>query len=561
MRPLDPRLLAQARSARGYIAASTGLGVLAAVAVIAQAGLLAHLIAAAFLRGADLAALRGSLVLLLVVIGVRAVLAWAREATAGRAAARVKQQLRSRLLRHVLDLGPGWLAGNRSGDLTQLATRGIDALDPYIARYLPQLVLACIVPPLVIVAMGVADVLSAVIVLVTLPVIPVFMILVGWTTRIRTERQWSALQRLSHHFLDVLDGMPVLRGYGRGKAQADAVRAVTDDYRRTTLSVLRVSFLSSFVLELAATLSVALVAVSVGLRLLGGSVGLQTALLVLILAPEAYLPLRELGSGYHAAAEGVTTAERVLDVLDQPVPPRGGRRAPSVADAGLDIEDLQVHYPGRPRAALAGATLRVGPGELVAVVGPSGAGKSSLLAAVLGFTPPAAGRILVGGVDLAGCDPVAWRTQIGWVPQRPGLVAGTVSDNVALGVPGASHAEVADALSAAAADDLDPALLLGEDGAGISAGQRQRVALARALLRSARGAGLLLLDEPTEHLDLATEERVVDTLRRLAHDPAHLRCVLVVVHRAAVTRGADRVVRLPVPARTGADDPAVEVPA
>ncbi len=561
MRPLDPRLVRQARSARGYVAASTGLGVLAAVAVIAQAWVLAHLIAAAFLRGADLAALRGSLVLLLVVVGVRAVLAWGQEATASRAAARVKQQLRSRLLRHILDLGPGWLAGNRTGELTQLATRGIDALDPYVGRYLPQLVLACIIPPLVIVAMGLADVLSAVIVLVTLPVIPVFMILVGWTTRIRTERQWSALQRLSHHFLDVLDGMPTLRVYGRGRAQAATVRAVTDDYRRTTLSVLRVSFLSSFVLELAATLSVALVAVSVGLRLLGGSVGLQTALLVLILAPEAYLPLRQLGSGYHAAAEGVTTAERVLDVLDEPPPVRGVRRAPSVAHAGLDVEGLRVHYPGRPGAAPAGATLRVGPGELVAVVGPSGAGKSSLLSAVLGFTTPSAGRIQVGGADLADCDPVAWREQIGWVPQRPGLVAGSVRDNVALGVPGASDGEVAAALAAAAADDLDPGLVLGEDGAGVSAGQRQRVALARALLRSARGAGLLLLDEPTEHLDLATEERVVAALRRIAHDPAHRTCVLVVVHREAVTRGADRVVRLPAPAPPVAADPAVGVPA
>jgi thiol reductant ABC exporter CydD subunit len=561
VRPLDPRLLREARSARGYIAVGTGLGVLSAVAVIAQAVLLAHLIAAAFVHGADLAALRGSLVLLLAVIGVRALLAWAQEAVASRSAARVKQQLRARLLRHILDLGPGWLAGNRSGDLTALTTRGIDALDPYVARYLPQLVLTCIVPPMVIAAMGFADVLSAVIVLVTLPVIPVFMVLVGWTTRARTERQWSALQRLSHHFLDVLDGMPVLRVYDRGKAQATAVRKVTDDYRRTTLSVLRVSFLSSFVLELAATLSVALVAVSVGLRLLGGSVGLQTALLVLILAPEAYLPLRQMGSGYHAAAEGVTTAKRVLDVLDEPLPDRGDLRAPVVAELGLDVTDLQIRYPDRPRAALAGATLRVAPGELVAVIGPSGVGKSSLLAAVLGFTTPAAGRIRVGAVDLAECDPVVWREQIGWVPQRPALVAGTVADNVALGVPDATDAEVADALAAAAADELDPALLLGEDGAGISAGQRQRVALARALLRSARGAGLLLLDEPTEHLDLATEERIVDTLRRIAHDPLRPRCVLVVVHREAVTRAADRVVRLSLPAQVAAESSAVEVSA
>ena len=547
MRPLDRWLLRSTGAMRWHLAASVGLGVVAAAAVIVQAGLLAHVIAATFLGTADVATLRGPLLALLVVVGVRALVTWAQEATATRAAARVKQELRTRLLDHVLDLGPGWLAGRRSGDLAQLATRGVDALDAYFAGYLPQFVLACVVPPLVVVRMGLADVLSAAVIVVTLPLVPVFMALVGWTTRRSMDRRWSDLRRLSHHFLDVLDGLPVLRAYGRGRAQAATVRRVTDDYRRSTLAVLRVSFLSSFVLELTASLSVALVAVEVGLRLLDGRVGLETALLVLILAPEAYLPLRRLGAGYHAAAEGLSAAAQVRDVLDEPAPLRGSTDVPHVAETGLSVENLQVRYPGRSRPALTGGTLRVGPGELVALVGPSGAGKSSLIAAVLGFVTPAAGRIQLGDVDLTDVDAAAWRQQVAWVPQRPRLVCASIADNVRLGVPDASDEEVLGALRAAAAEELDPALWLGEDGSGLSAGQRQRVALARALLRCTRGGGLLLLDEPTEHLDPATEERVLRTLAHRARDPERPLCVLLVGHRDAVARAADRVVRLATP--------------
>ena len=299
---------------------------------------------------------------------------------------------------------------------------------------------------------------------------------------------------------------------------------------------------------------------------MSGSVGLETALLVLILAPEAYLPLRQLGANYHAAAEGVSAAGQVFEVLDQPAPDSGTRIAPRVAVHGLDIVDVEVRYRGRPGAALTRTSLRVAPGEVVAVVGPSGAGKSTLLAGILGFIVPSAGQVLVGGVPVSsaraegplrtdavddgesGVDLRAWREQIAWVSQRPALIAGTIADNVRIGATDATDADVAEALAAAAADDLDAELVVGEDGADLSAGQRQRVALARALLRCRRGAGLVLLDEPTEHLDLATEQRVVCTLRSLAHDPAQPRCVLVVVHREAMAAAADCVVRLESPA-------------
>jgi ATP-binding cassette subfamily C protein CydCD len=542
VRPLDPRLLRRARGVSGSVCVAGALGTVAAVATVVQAAMIAQLVASVFLDGADLADLRGPLIMLVAASMVRGVVAWQQEALAAGAAARVKRQLRGQLLRHVLDLGPSWLAERRTGELAQLATRGLDSLDAYLTRYLPQLVIACVVPPIVLVCMGISDPLSALIVLVTLPLLPVFGALVGWTTQRRTARQWTALQRLSHHFLDVLDGLPVLRVYRRGRAQAASIAAVTDEYRRSTLAVLRVSFLSSFVLELAATLSVALVAVSVGLRLDSGSLGLQSGLFVLILAPEAYLPLRQLAVHYHAAAEGVAAAGRVLDVLDEPLPADGTAPAPDFRGAGLSVEDVQVRYP--ERAALPGATLRVRPGELVAVVGPSGCGKSTLLAAVLGNVAVTAGRIRVGGADLADVSRTSWLAQLAWLPQRPVLLAGTVADNVRLGVADATDAEVRAALTGAGAADLDPGVLLAEDGTGLSAGQRQRVALARALLRCSHGAGLLLLDEPTEHLDRATEAVVLRTLRAVAHDPSRPCGVLMVAHRESAAQAADRVVRL-----------------
>jgi thiol reductant ABC exporter CydD subunit len=539
----DPRLLRYGRDTRTYLAVTIAVGTVTALLVIAQAGLLADLIAGAVSDSKDLAQLRTPVVLLLAVVVLRAGVVWYSEVAANRASARVKSQLRSALVGRVARAGPQ-PSGPPTGSLAVLATQGIDALDGYFSRYLPQLVLAVIVPILVLIAIAPQDWVSALIIAVTVPLIPVFMALIGMATSRRTTRQLQALQRLSGHFLDVVAGLPTLKVFGRSKAQVRTIREVTDAYRRTTMSTLRLAFLSSLVLEFLATVAVALVAVSVGLRLLGGHLDLRTALFVLVLAPEAYLPLRQVGASYHASADGMAAAGQVFDVLEQPAPPRGTRLdVPDPATATIVIEGLRVTYPGRDRPALWVDSLTVAPGEVLAITGPSGAGKSTLLGVLLGFVPPDVGSVRVGDVELGDLDPDAWRARLAWVPQRPHLFAAPIGDNVRLGRADAPSAEVWRALADAGLDDLVlgwPDGLdtpLGDRGAGLSAGERQRVALARAFLRD---APLLLLDEPTANLDGATEAEVLAAVRRLARG----RTVVLVAHRPALLALADRVVRL-----------------
>ena len=542
MKPLDPRLLKYARTTRIFLAASVALGTATAGLIIAQATLLADMLTRAFLGGASLAGLRTPLLLLLAVVLARTLVAWLQEVAAHRSSAAVKSQLRGRLLARALGLGPRWLSGERSGELATLATRGIDALDDYFSRYLPQLVLAVIVPAAVGLRILLGDWLSAVTIAATLPLIPVFAILVGLTTQRKMDRQWRTLSVLSAHFLDVVAGLPTLKIFGRARAQASRIREVTDRHRRATMSTLRIAFLSALVLELLSTLSVALVAVSIGLRLVDGGLGLETALLVLILAPEAYLPLRQVGAQYHASVEGLTAASRIFEVLETPLPATGGRAdIPPLSRATLRLDGVTVGYDRGP--ALSGFSLTVHPGETVALVGPSGAGKSTVLSVLLGFVQPDAGRVLVDWDDLGEFSPNAWRAQIAWVPQHPHLFAGTVADNIRLGRPTASFESVRAAAAAANALSFIEALpagfdtRLGDRGNGLSAGQRQRLALARAFLRD---APLLLLDEPTSNLDAESEAEVIDAVERLKTG----RTVILVAHRPALMALADRVVEI-----------------
>jgi ATP-binding cassette, subfamily C, bacterial CydD len=551
VKAVDPRLLRHARAARAYLVFTMGLGLAVTALVLAQAGLLAHALATAA-RGTGAAALRPTLAVLLVVVAARALAAGGGEAVALRAAAKVKAQLRNQLTRHTLRLGPAWLGGQRAGEIATLATKGLDSLDPYFARYLPQLVLAVAVPVAVTARVAAADWISAVVIAVTLPLIPVFAVLVGLHTKARTHRQWRLLATLGGHFLDVVEGLPTLKLFGRAKAQAQVIEEVSQAHRKATMGTLRVAFLSALVLELAAALATALVAVEVGLRLLTGHLGYQTALLVLLLTPEAYLPLRAVGAQFHASMEGATAAARACDILDTAptgpatARPRLGPGRPAQADlrtSEIILNEACVAYPGRGGLALDGVSLVITPGVRTVVTGASGAGKSTLLALLLRFAEPVAGTIEAGGTPLTRLDLAAWRAQIAWVPQRPHLFAGTVAGNIALGRPGAGKQAIEHAAALAGAAEFIEALPqgyatpLGDRAARLSAGQRQRIALARAFIRD---APLLLLDEPAAHLDAISAAGILAAIETL---PAH-RTVVLVSHGPGWAGPAGRTITL-----------------
>ena len=539
----DPRLLHYARTTRRFVVLAVAVGGSTALFIVAQAYLIATIVSGAFVDHRSLASLRTPVLVLLAVIAGRSALAWGAERAAHRASASAKSELRRAASARIATLGPAGLERRDTGQLGVLMTTGIDALDGYFSRYLPQLFLAVIVPVTIIGVVAGADWVSAALIAVSLPLIPLFMALVGATTKDRTAARMRSLQKLAGHFLDVVAGLPTLKVFGRAKAQAKSIGAVTDRYRSATMATLRLTFLSSLILELLATVSVALVAVAVGLRLLGGQMTFEDALFVLVLAPEAYLPLRALGANYHASADGMKAAEEIFELLEEPeAGPSGGKARP--VSTAIRITGLDVTYPGRRLHALRDAALSVEPGETVALIGPSGCGKSTLLSVILGLRLPDAGRVSLGGVELADIDLAAWRQQVGWVPQRPHLFARSVADNVRLGRADASDVDVAAALDAAGLTDVVRRLpqradtLLGEGGAGLSAGERQRISLARAFVRN---APLLLLDEPTASLDNETEADVLSAVRALISN----RTALIVAHRPALAALADRVVELP----------------
>ena len=559
MKPLDPRLLPHLAPARMPLAGALVGSVVAGLLVVAQAFAVAAVIAS--LIDGDAAATADAAWLLAAVTAGRAAAGWVVDAGTARASSLVTTALRRRVLDAALSLGTARLSRRHTGELAVLTTRGVAAVDPYLTRYLPALLLAAVLPPLTVVAIATQDPLSAVIVVATLPLLPVFAVLVGLATRDRADRQWQALSSLSGHFVDVMRGLPTLVAYRRATAQSASIRTITDRYRRATNETLKLAFASSAVLELVATLSVALVAVTVGLRLAGGSLDLETALVVLLLAPEAYWPIRKVGAEFHSAAEGVATFEAADALIaeagigtqedSRPQVPEMLLRRPDAAGAhelpgGIVVEELTVGYPDRDVPALSGFGCHIAPRGLTVVVGPSGAGKSTLLAVLLGELEPSAGSVSVAGHDLGRLDRTDWQSRIAWIPQRPWILPGTVRDNVLLGRPDAPEAEVWAALERVALADLVATLPggldepVGEDGANLSAGERARLALSRAVLA---GRPLVLLDEPTAHLDPVTEQVIADTLVWLAARSA----VVVVAHKPALVALADHVVTVPAP--------------
>jgi len=522
------------------------LGVATSLLVVAQAVLLGRVIAAAFPGGEELSEVSGELWILVAVVAARALCAFGFETSGRLGARRVVGELRASLTAHMLETRPAGLRGQRAGELVTNAVQGLSSLEAYFARYLPQLVLAVVVPVVILIYVFPHDLAAGTILLVTLPIIPLFMILIGLAARTATERRWRTLSLLSAHFLDAVKGLQTLKANDRAQRQVESLRETGEQYRKETMVTLRIAFLSSLVLELAAMMGTALVAAAVAIQLINGGLSFAVALAVLLLAPELYLPVRMVGQQFHASTDGLTAAQECFEVLDTPAAvsvPAAPLPSPDPRMGPLVLENVNFAYEGRGEAVLESIDLTLSPGEQLALVGPSGQGKSTVAALILRLLDPQSGRILCNGVDLLEVDPKDWRQQLAWVPQRPTLFSATLAENIRLGRPDADDS----ALLAACADaglerlvDSMPQGLetrLGEGQRTLSAGETQRVALARAFLRD---APLVILDEPTAHLDAESSAAIGEAIARLSRS----RSVLLIVHRPALAAAADRIITL-----------------
>lgn len=545
--PVDRGLLRESRAARAHLVFAGVLGAVEGGLIVAQAVLLAGVIARAATQGAGVAALEPDLIALGAVLAGRALVAAGFELSGRAGAIRVMSELRGRLVEHLLLGAPGQRPPDvRTGELAASAVQGVDALEAYFAGYLPRLVLAVVAPLAVLVVAAVIDPVTAGVLALTVPILIGFMVLVGRGTRARARRRLGALELLSAHFLDVVCGLATLRAYRRERRQERVLAGVGDRYRCETIAMLRVAFLSALVLELCAMLGTAVVAATVGVQLVGGHLTLRAGLTVLLLAPELYGPLRQVGQQFHASADGAAAAQRIFQTLGRPaatVSAVSPRALPRVRGAPIELHGVSYEYPGRAGAVLERVDLALEPGTVTALVGESGSGKSTVAHLLMRFADPTAGRVTVAGCDLRELDLNWWRGQIAWVPQHPTLFTGTVEENVRLGAPAASERDLDAAILAAGLGGTIAALpdglqtVIGEGGRRLSAGQRQRVALARAFLAD---APLLVLDEPTAHLDGRAAAAVGDAIERFARG----RTTLVIVHHEALAGRADRVVRI-----------------
>jgi len=518
MRPLDPRLTSRIGPARRYVIVTAVLGVCTAILILFQALVIARLLAPVLAPSeltddglgwigtivpVSVRELPVGITWLAVIVALRVSVTWVQERQAHRAGTRVVSELREAVVTHAATLGLRWAASGRAADVTTLVTRGLDNLLPYFVRYLPQLFLAVTVTPIMVVVVLGLDLTSAFIVIVTLPLVPIFMILIGRLTQVRSAKHLVAMQRLASQSLDLIAGIPTLRGLGRAQGPAPRVRALGDAHRKATMASLRVAFLSGMVLELLTTLSVALVAVSMGFRLADGTIGIETALAVLVLAPEVYLPLRNVGTHFHASADGMAAADAAFEFLDERTDerPRTGP-APSLVGTPVSLTGFGA-LASDGRMAPAGLSFVAAPGAVTVLIGPNGEGKSTALAALAGLVVPDAGSVAAGNVTLGSAefalDDESWARQCAWVPQRPDL---------------------------------------GPEGRSLSLGERQRVALERAF---ASDRPVLLLDEPTAHLDRAGRAEVIAEIHAAA---AAGRTVVVTTHEAELREAASSLVEV-----------------
>jgi ATP-binding cassette subfamily C protein CydD len=538
------RLLTLTRDTRSALLLTILSGFLAGLLTIAQAYLLSRTVNGVFLEGQTLVQVSHWLRLMLLLIAGRAFLTWVNEVSANEVAVKIKTDLRQRLFSHILHLGPAYTRGQRTGELTTAAVEGIEALDAYYSQYLPQLVITALIPLSILIVVFPIDLLSGIVLLVTAPLIPFFMIMIGKGAEIVTKRQYQTLTRLSAHFLDSLQGLTTLKLFGQSKAHAKNIETVSNQFRDTTLSVLRITFLSALALELLATLSTAVIAVEIGFRLLYARMDFLEAFFILVLAPEFYLPLRMLGARFHAGLSGTTAAKRIYEILDTPVtgdPLLVDSDQPMGEISSIEFENVSYTYPGETTPALDNVNLQIEAGQHVALVGASGAGKTTLVNLLLAFVQPSSGAILINH------DPQITTyqllTSIAWVPQKPYLFHDTIAANIRLGKPDATQEEMIEAAKAAHLHEFIETLpekyetVIGESGARLSGGQAQRLALARAFLRN---SPILILDEPTSALDADNEHAIVEALERLMRG----RTTFIIAHRLSTIRNATKIVVL-----------------
>ena len=547
---IDKRLLRQLPGIRSYLIVIVLMGTLLGILVIIQAYALSHIISRVFLSARTLSQVWGLMLIFLGVILVRACIAWSREVAASHIAGRIKTYLRERLLSHLFSLGPTYTRGERSGELVSTIVEGVEALDPYFSQYLPQYFLSVLVPALILITIFTVDVPSGIILLIIAPILPLLMAMVGLMARAETKRHWHTLRLMSAHFLDVLQGLTTLKLFGHSQEEEAQIRQVSEQFRHTTMGTLRIAFFSSFILEEGATISAAIIAVEIGFRLLIGQMPFQPGLFVLLLAPEFFLPLRLLGAKYHAGMTGSAAMQRLVEILETPVPqagpvPYASAQQPTLQEmppARIHFDHVDYAYDGQ-RPALHGVSFHISAGQKVALVGPSGAGKSTLAHLLMRFIVAGSGVVWIDGKDLEEIPAQQWRTQVAWVPQHPYLFHATVAENIRLGCPRATLEEVMEAAQLAHAHAFISGLpqaydtVIGERGARLSGGEAQRLSLARAFLKN---APLLILDEVTSHLDPDHEAQVLEALARLKQG----RTVLIIAHRLSTVYDADQIVLL-----------------